>query len=85
METSLDVNAIAVSTEGQDLTGKTVVIRKDYFAPKYRDSDRRFKAEGGFGCSPSAIGRKVFGIFSIDGEKACVQRDDIEGIAVNAL
>lgn len=80
----MDTNAISESINGINLTGKTVVIRKEYFRKMYQDGDRRFKVTGGFGASPASIGRAVFGSF-FDGEQARIDRHDVEGIAVNSL
>jgi hypothetical protein len=79
-----DLNAISGTIDSVQITGKTVVVKRDYFASPWKDGDRRFKAEDGFGCSPVTIGRAVFGHFA-DGEKDCISRDDIEGLAVEAL
>ena len=40
-----------------------------------------FFATGGFGCSPTASGRKVFGHFLSDGERGEFCRQDFIGIA----
>ena len=66
--------------DGQDLEGKVVVIRKSSLAKPYKEGPRLFKAVGGFGCSPSAIGRAVFGKFLHDGEECRWDRSDVEGI-----
>ena len=65
------------SITGVDLVGKTVVLREAYFAPAYRNVDRRFVCNGGFGCSPTKMGRAVFGTFLADGEEARIDRGDI--------
>jgi len=78
----MDVNAISEKISGVHLAGKTVVIRKSTLGKAWQEGDRRFKAEGGFGCDPAKMGRAVFGTFVCDGERARIDRDDVEGIAV---
>ena len=64
-----------------DYTGKVVVIDPRTFKDKYKTpKDQLFLAEGGFGCSPGACGRKVFGKFLKDGEETHYQHSDIVGI-----
>ena len=72
-----------VDTGGEpaDYKGKLVVLRGDFFKDSYKSPDNQlFLAESGFGCSPRASGRKVFGVFLNDYENACIQRSDILGI-----
>jgi hypothetical protein len=71
-----------VTLFGQDLTGKTVQLRQSFFrkGAGYKASEHLFKCSGGFGCAPSSIGRAVFGTFLSDGEKARVDRGDVEYI-----
>ena len=38
-------------------------------------------ANCGFGCSPTSTGRKIFGFFVADGERAQFERGDFLGIA----
>lgn len=67
--------------EPADYKGKLVVLRGSFFKECYRSPENQlFLAESGFGCSPHASGRKVFGEFLCDYERACVQRSDILGI-----
>ena len=63
---------------GVNLEGKTVLVKKSFFKPAYRELDRRFKCSGGFGCDPDAMGRAVFGEFLLDGEHARIERSDVE-------
>jgi len=81
----MDVNAISEKISGVNLEGKTVVIRKSALGTAWQEGDRRFKADGGFGCNPAATGRAVFGVFVCDGERARIDRDDVEGIAENQV
>ena len=47
--------------EGVDLTGKIIVLREGVLKRQYDKFENYFYlATGGFGCSPSAIGRAVF-------------------------
>lgn len=64
-----------------DYTNQVVVLspfslKDDYKTPHYQ----LFLATGGFGCSPKARGRKVFGSFLKDGESAQFQRSDFIGV-----
>ncbi len=64
-----------------DYTGKIVVIAPQYLKDEYKTpEDQLFLATGGFGCSPHARGRKVFGQFLKDGEETCFYREDIIGV-----
>ena len=52
--------------EGVDLTGKIIVLREGVLKKQYDKFENYFyRATGGFGCSPSAIGSAVFtrGVF----------------------
>ena len=65
----------------QDYTGKVVVIDPNILKDKYKaPEDQLFLAEGGFGASPNSRGRKVYGCFLKDGEKAYYNRDEILGV-----
>ena len=67
--------------EKMDLKGKIVAIRPDCLKDEYKSAlDQLFYAEGGFGCDPNAIGRKVYGRFVKDGERAWFMRDEIQGV-----
>ena len=50
-------------------------LKDEYKSPK----DQLILCEHGFGCSPSASGRKVFGRFISDGEKCQYDRSDFIG------
>lgn len=67
--------------EKLDFKGKIVAIRPDCLKDEYKSAlDQLFYAEGGFGCDPNAIGRKVYGRFIKDGERAWFMRDEIQGV-----
>lgn len=64
-----------------DYTRKIVVINPQHLKDEYKTpEDQLFLATGGFGCSPHARGRKVFGQFLKDGEETCFYREDIIGV-----
>ena len=53
-----------------------------YVPAEYKKGDfQLYYANCGFGCSPTALGRKVFGMFLIDGEETNFSRSDFYGIA----
>ncbi len=61
--------------------GKVLVLRGSVLKDQYKTpEDQLFFAEGGFGCTPGARGRKVFGRFLKDEEKTHFQRNDFIGI-----
>lgn len=67
--------------EPADYTGKVLIIRPDWLKDSYKKPEfQLFYAECGFGCSPKASGRKVFGQFLYDGEKTHLDRGDFLGI-----
>ena len=86
VETTPEMDALnAVDGRGGDYEGKTLVLPKAFFRPKFQVGDRRFYCTGGFGAKENAMGRKMFGVFLSDGERATVQRGDVEGLAVNQV
>lgn len=54
-----------------ELAGKVLVLDPGYLSAEYKENPkwRLFRAEGGFGCSPTTIGKAVFGTFMADGEQ----------------
>lgn len=71
---------IVRSDEPQDYTNKLLILRDTSLKEEYRTPENQlFFATGGFGCSPTASGRKVFGQFLSDGEKAEFCRQDFIG------
>lgn len=72
---------IVRSDESQDFTNKLLILRDTSLKEEYRTPENQlFFATGGFGCSPTASGRKVFGHFLSDGEKAEFCRQDFIGM-----
>lgn len=65
----------------QEYTGKILVLKGDVLKDQYKTpEDQLFYAADGFGCSPHARGRKVFGEFLKDGEKTQFNRQDFIGV-----
>jgi len=72
---------IVKSDEPQDYTGKLLILRDTSLSEEYRTPENQlFLAESGFGCDVDKIGRKVFGHFLSDGEKAQFYREDFIGV-----
>lgn len=66
---------------GVDLEGKVLVISPTRLNDKYKTpEDQLFIATDGFGCSPSASGRAVYGYFLKDNEECRWDRNDFIGI-----
>lgn len=67
--------------ESADYTGKVLAVSPHWLKDQYKKPKYQlFYAESGFGCSPKASGRKVFGQFLYDGEKTHLDRSDFIGI-----
>lgn len=68
-------------SEDADYAGKLLILKPSVLKDEYKASDYQlFYAESGFGCSPSASGRKVFGKFLKDGENTNFNRSDFLGV-----
>lgn len=79
-----DNEHIIKSDEPQDYKGKLLIIRANVLKEECRVPENQlFLAKSGFGCSPDSSGRKVFGQFLSDGEKAQFYRLDFVGIISN--
>ncbi len=64
-----------------DYTGKVLVINPTWLGDDYKQPEYQlFLARSGFGCSPTASGRKVYGEFLYDGEKTHLNRSDFLGV-----
>lgn len=69
------------SDEAQNYENKLLILRDTSLKEEYRTPENQlFFATGGFGCSPTASGRKIFGHFLSDGEKAEFCRQDFIGV-----
>jgi hypothetical protein len=72
--------------EHTDYTDKVLVLNPNLLDDKYKTpQDQLVLASGGFGCSPTAGGRKVFGTFLSDGEECQFYRNDFVGVLKNEL
>jgi len=60
-----------------DLTGKTVLLRKENFK---EGTDLRFKCEGGFGCHPQTNGTSIYGHWVSDQTYDKITGYDVESI-----
>lgn len=67
-----------------DLKNRVVVLKPECLKDEYRFPDfQLLYATGGFGCSPTARGRRVFAEFLRDGEKTSFYREDFFGVIKN--
>ncbi|MCQ4935970.1 DUF3849 domain-containing protein [Anaerotignum propionicum] len=65
---------------GLNFEGKVMVLRATNLKDEYKNPrDQLVLCESGFGCSPTASGRKVFGRFLADGERCQYERSDFIG------
>ena len=68
-------------SEDNDYTGKLLILKPHILKDEYKTPDYQlFYAESGFGCSPTASGRKVFGRFLKDGENTSFNRAEFLGV-----
>lgn len=68
-------------SEDNDYAGKLLILKPSVLKDEFKASDYQlFYAESGFGCSPTASGRKVFGKFLKDGENTSFNRSDFLGV-----
>lgn len=66
----------------EDYTDKLLVLHSDALVEEYKRGEfQYFYANGGNGCRPTSLGRKIFGFFVSDGEKTQFVRGDFIGIA----
>ena len=78
----LSHEACLPDSHGENYTDRLLILRADTLAEDYKKGEfQYFYARCGNGCSPTAIGRKVFGFFVSDGEKTQFTRSDFLGIA----
>lgn len=76
-----------IPTEGQRLEGKLIIIKADKINKRYRAARfQLYKATGGFGCNPGAMGKKIYADCIADGEEDIHwERYDVAGIANDDL
>ena len=68
-------------SEDNDYAGKLLILKPSVLKDEFKASDYQLiYAESGFGCSPTASGRKVFGKFLKDGENTSFNRSDFLGV-----
>ena len=78
----LDGTDCIQTDEPQNYEGQLLILKSSSLSEAYKKGDfQLFSANCGFGCSPTALGRKVFGMFLIDGEETNFSRNDFYGIA----
>lgn len=74
-------HCLAEAAGDLDYTGQVLVMKPEVLKDQYKTpEDQLFLAESGFGCSPDARGRKVYGQFLKDGEAAHFYRQDFFGV-----
>jgi hypothetical protein len=67
---------------GEHLAGKVLVLNDRWLSNQFRSAEYQlWKATGGFGCNPAAMGTAVFAVCLNDGERARWERGDFIGIA----
>ena len=72
---------IVKSSEPQNYAGKLLILRDCVLKEECRVPENQlFLARGGFGCDPTASGRKIFGQFLSDGEQTHFMRSDFVGV-----
>lgn len=71
---------------GIDFTNKVLVLNPSLLKDEFKRPEYQLiLAECGFGCSPTASGRKVFGQFLYDGERCQYSRHDFIGVLKEGL
>ena len=78
----LSQEACLPNSNEDDYTDKLLILHTDALAEDYKKGEYQyFYANGGNGCRPTSLGRKIFGFFVSDGEKTQFVRGDFIGIA----
>lgn len=78
----LSQKACLPNSNEDDYTGKLLILHTDALAEDYKKGEYQyFYANGGNGCRPTSLGRKIFGFFVSDGEQTQFVRGDFIGIA----
>lgn len=74
-------HCVDFGNEGMDLKERVCIIKPTTLKDQYKKPEfQLFYAASGFGCSPNASGRKVFGTFLVDGENTSFIRSDFLGV-----
>lgn len=74
-------NAAHCTGKYENFEGKVLVLKPTVLKDEYKTPDfQLFLAESGFGCSPTAHGRAVYGQFLKDGEETVYNRQDFIGV-----
>ena len=69
------------SRANMDYTGQVLIVNPYELKDAYKTpEDQLFLATSGFGCSPSSLGRKVYGTYLNDGDKGTHMREDFLGV-----
>ncbi len=70
------------SDKPQDYERKLLILKPEILNEQFKNPiNQYFYVTRGFGCDPEKSGRKVFGQFIADGEKAHFYREDFYGVA----
>lgn len=78
----LSKEACLTGSNAEDYTDKLLILHSDALTDEYKKGEfQYFYANGGNGCRPTSLGRKIFGFFVTDGEKTHFNRADFIGIA----
>lgn len=69
-----------------DWTGKVLIVESSALSEQYRKPEHQlWRATGGFGCNPNALGRAVFATSLADGEKVRWSRSEFLGVATDEV
>ncbi len=73
-------NAHCIPPDNIDFENKVMVLKPEVLKDKYKTPDfQLFYAQSGFGCSPTARGKQVYGRFLADGEHTHFERSRFIG------
>ncbi len=78
-----DAEALEITVNSKtdaQLNGRVIVLKRERLETPYREVKfRLWRATGGFGCNPNALGSAVFAQCLYDGELARWERSDVQG------
>lgn len=63
-----------------NLTDRVVLVKKEILKPDYKNIDRRFLCQGGFGCHPNTMGKQIYGIWLCDNTDGNITGYDVESL-----